>query len=603
MPVDNSNHNPEELGADGKFRKKKRRRSSSTSKSQSQDRSEMLTASEQISDSEQLESEIRADAGTSEKIAIQSPQKRRRRRQSVDNPIMVAGFEPKDFNGKLYRWLDWITEGLIYLMVVFTVWAFGSVYTLSQDWFGRFDWAAWWMTLAGMLLFVMWVGKASLRKWGGVKTPRWDTLPNRPKAKLISKIWSRGLFIIGALVVLYTLISAWNARADYFREGWKFNYHESYISWLPHSYDAPWTWRAFRENLGLFCSFWAIRDWLMGKSEDEAQEWEKRRRLSSVKGVRPVPMIPSRLRRLLWVVCVNAGILGVESILQRLSGTGKVLWMVTPMTIKNAAAQFGPYPYRSNGAQFFNMIWPVCLGFWWAMKRTEEAYKKYGRHDYTNSHPILLPTLFIVMICPVVSTSRGASVLMGVGLVICAVLLFKSNDDYSLKSIGWISAVMVIVLFGATYLGWDDLSKRLATQGLEDKSREVASENANEMIQEFFWLGSGPKTFGSIMAYYVGDPSETHLFYNLHNDWKETLITYGFLCGILILAGLGLVLSYWAVGAGGAPTHWSFPWFVIVGMGTCLAHARFDFPFQVYSLIFYFVLLCAILTSTCRRKI
>ncbi len=594
MSEKDSNHNSERPDSIGSFRIKKRRRSSSKSESQSQGVSEEQNSSE---------SEVRPDGGDLEEIGIKPTKRKRRRRQSIDNPILVAGFEPSDLNGKCYQWLEWITEGLIYLMVVFTIWAFGSVYTFSQDWFGRIDWAAWWMTLAGMLLFAMWIGKASLRKWGGVKPPRWESLIHRPRAKLINKIWTYGLFIVGSLVVLYSLIAAWNARADYFREAWKFTYRENYISWLPHSYDAIWSWRAFWENLGLFCSFWAIRDWLMGKSEEESQEWEKRSRLSSVKGVRPIPMIPSRLRRLLWVVCINAGILGVESILQRLSGTGKVLWIVTPMTNKTAASQFGPFPYRSNGAQFFNMIWPVCLGFWWSMKRTEESYKKYGRHDYSNSHPILLPVLFILMICPVVSTSRGGSLLMALGLVICVVLLFKSKEDYNLKSIGWISAISVIVLFGATYLGWDDLSKRLDQHGLESSGREVASENADEMLKDFFWLGSGPKTFGSVMAYYVGDPSETNRFFNLHDDWKETFITYGLLGGGLIMIGLGFVLSYWVAGAGGVPTHWSFPWFVIVGMGTCLAHARFDFPFQVYSLIFYFVLLCAILTSTCRRKI
>ena len=113
MPVDNSNHNPEELGADGKFRKKKRRRSSSTSKSQSQDRSEMLKAPEQIPVSEQVEAENRADEGASEEISNQTPKRRRRRRHPKDNPVMVTGFGPTDLSGKLYQWLEWITEGLI----------------------------------------------------------------------------------------------------------------------------------------------------------------------------------------------------------------------------------------------------------------------------------------------------------------------------------------------------------------------------------------------------------------------------------------------------------------------------------------------------------
>src|SRR5262249_31615049 len=36
-----------------------------------------------------------------------------------------------------------------------------------------------------------------------------------------------------------------------------------------------------------------------------------------------------------------------------------------PHIHQTAAGQFGPYAYRANAAQYFNLLWPVCLGFWW----------------------------------------------------------------------------------------------------------------------------------------------------------------------------------------------------------------------------------------------
>ena len=49
-----------------------------------------------------------------------------------------------------------------------------------------------------------------------------------------------------------------------------FAYHDKYIRWLPHSFDSSRTWFAFWSYLGLACSFWAVRDWLLGKAAGEA---------------------------------------------------------------------------------------------------------------------------------------------------------------------------------------------------------------------------------------------------------------------------------------------------------------------------------------------
>ena len=60
--------------------------------------------------------------------------------------------------------------------------------------------------------------------------------------------------------------------------------------------------------------------------------------------------------------------------------------------------------------------------------------------------------------------------------------------------------------------------------------------------------------------------------------------------GAFVLLGLGLLLE----------VAW-----VLVMMGLalagCLVHARFDFPFQVHSILFLFILLCAILVNLSRR--
>jgi hypothetical protein len=38
-------------------------------------------------------------------------------------------------------------------------------------------------------------------------------------------------------------------------------------------------------------------------------------------------------------------------------------------------------------------------------------------------------------------------------------------------------------------------------------------------------------------------------------------------------------------------------------MAGCLAHARYDFPFQIHSIVFLFLVLCAILGVLTRRPV
>jgi len=45
-----------------------------------------------------------------------------------------------------------------------------------------------------------------------------------------------------------------------------------------------------------------------------------------------------------------------------------------------------------------------------------------------------------------------------------------------------------------------------------------------------------------------------------------------------------------------------FFWLVYLGLANCLLFAAVDFPLQIYSLIFLFVLLCAVLTCVSRRR-
>ena len=216
----------------------------------------------------------------------------------------------------VYLACERLTEVLVYLMVVFSPWVFGS----SQPW------AVWVMNVAGYALGVMLLVKLVIRWVKGYRPARWGGEVGGQAVfrcfgvsvfRCFSGRLTAGLAVLTLAILAYCLVSALNARAVYDAAADRFTYFDNYVHWLPDSFDANRTWFAFWSYLGLACSFWAVRDWLLGKT---AAEQRPERRESGSGGHVRMEFFPARLRRLFWLLAINGGLLGVEGIIQRLEG-------------------------------------------------------------------------------------------------------------------------------------------------------------------------------------------------------------------------------------------------------------------------------------------
>ena len=88
----------------------------------------------------------------------------------------------------------------------------------------------------------------------------------------------------------------------------------------------------------------------------------------------------------------------------------------------------------------------------------------------------------------------------------------------------------------------------------------------------------------------------------LHNDWLETRITFGWLgSGLIALALVAVVLRWFA--RGGIHGGRRFIILIWLALAGCLVHARYDFPFQIHSIVLLFLVLCAILSNLTRRPL
>jgi hypothetical protein len=539
---------------------------------------------------------------------------------------------------QIYVVCDRLTELLIYVMVLFSPWAFGT----SEPW------SIWVMNVAGYLLGAMLAMKLAIRKLKGYRPARWDVLcpesrvlspglaahspqstVHVPRSMVLSpepslrsgrgtegrrhrslrepkpgviRRWLTASEVTAVLAWLtvailgYCLVSAVNARATYLPETNSLAYRKFYIPWLPHSLDSARTWFAFCSYLGLACSFWAVRDWLLGKAFSEATPG--RQSGGADHGGR-AGLLPARLRRLFWLLAINGAVLGIEGIIQRLEGSGKLLFLVRPHIHKTAATQFGPYAYYANAAQYFNLVWPCCLGFWWMLHRSSSS-----RH---RSYHLVLLCCVIMAACPIISSSRGGA-MVSLGMLVAAALLFAATyflfDGRTNRSVGKLTFPALGLFFvGALVLGfalgWKALKPRMAQlrEGYENREEDYA--RARPIAADYPVFGTGPGTFESVSQLYRAS-TEVNWFEELHNDWLETRITFGWMGSALIALAFAVVLLRWFTGGGihGGRRFTMLVWLALAG---CLVHARFDFPFQMHSIVFLFLVLCAVLFILSRR--
>ena len=481
---------------------------------------------------------------------------------------------------------DRLSGVLLCLMVVFSPWAFG----------GTPPWAILTMNFAGGALGLLLALKLFVRWFWHYRPPRWDdpadgSGPNPRAGRWLTLI----LAMLTFAILAFCAVSALNARSSYDAMRGTFAYRD-HIHWLPHSYDGPRTWRYFINYLALALAFWAARDWLLCKATSDSRQ----RRADSPDHV-PGLVMPQRLRLLLWVLSINGTLLAAEALAQRLSGTEKLLWLLRPRLNASAEAQLGPFNYRSNGSQYLNLVWPLCLGLWWRLRRAARELRPRRSWWRRHRHHMLLPCVLLMSATPVLSLSRGGAIVSVASMLGAIVVFWVGWRHHSL-----LMRLGVICFFGGAlwlglHFGGEKLAARMKEWDEGVQQREAMFQTAREIARDYRWFGIGPGTLDPVFQLYRQSPDE-YWPAQLHNDWLETRVTFGWLGSALIgLAFVAVLARYFL--PGGVPTGWRLVLLIWPALGGCLLHARWDFPLQVHSILFLFLLQCAVLTTLSRRTL
>ena len=504
----------------------------------------------------------------------------------------------------LHSYSDALSGLIICAEIIFSPWAFGTT-----D-----HWSIWTMNIFGLLLGLLLGIKLLIRASTRYQFPRWDDFGEDEEGFFKGqrfRITRIALAIFSGLIVLYCLIHAWNSKCTVDMTTFTLS-ERPCISWLPHSFDGPSCWEAFWRYLALTLSFWAIHDWLMGKSTKDARHCRhpspQEHALVEQTSDLPVPGVsnsvvnsplPSRLSLLLWVLCINGALLGLEAIIQRACASNYLLFLRLPPEQPTVEAQFGPYAYRSNACQYFNLVWPVCVGFWWTLRR--------GRRQSNPGmgvilRPAVLISAAIMALCTLITASRLGAFTGAVSILAAAIVIWTGtrSGDNKLK---WGIAGTVLLVFGLGFLmGWDRLAGRLSEFNIDEgfANRNIMYELADQMAVDNPVWGTGPGTFANLYFLYRKDPGEDW-FAQLHNDWLETQITFGWVgCGLLAIAFAILLSRWFATGRIGGGRR--LPLLLLIAMAGAFLEARWDFPFQIYSTLFAFMIACSVFFALSRHR-
>ena len=286
--------------------------------------------------------------------------------------------------------LDKISGVLLILSVVLAPWMLGSTTNFGVSL----------LTALGMLIGInRLIGWFIVNKSTGVSLGRFFIHSGNGVLTIVS--------ISVLILLIYVAVSVVNARSSLeyifypgstLAAGVEVEYLD-HIDWLPSTSDAKRTFKALLKYVSMSFVFWAARGWLLGISKKGTHEFAG--------GFFPT----FRFELILWILSVNSAVLAFVGMLQRLDGCDKLLW-IFDNHINGGQGGFGPFPYQSTAAQYFNLMWPVMLGFWWVLRRRNTGGRKLGRRLGGGAHVMVLVLTVLVGAAVVLTRSKGGAIVL-----------------------------------------------------------------------------------------------------------------------------------------------------------------------------------------------
>ena len=318
---------------------------------------------------------------------------------------------------------------------------------------------------------------------------------------------------------------------------------------------------------------------------------------------------------IIWSFVISGVTMSFVAILQKLSGTEKLLWLVD---VANTSP-WGTFAYRNQAAAFLILVLLITgLLYFYYVRRACSKLKQGGLH--------LLLFLFIFLLQGSIwlSLSRGGIILSLSTLFAFSILVLTNaywgTLKYNLKKVFLFFSTLVILvgLFVSNLSDWEEMEKRWdhfhrITLDLENYDRTLSTKATLEMSQDRLLFGWGGGSFRYIFPIYQRDYNSLWYYSHhptggwygrrsysyAHNDWAQFLAEYGIVGSIFLVAMFGCFLS---IIFNLFSLCWRSGVYFSIGLLAIIAHNLVDFIFSSPSYWCAFWGTCFLLSKLMKPK-
>ena len=258
---------------------------------------------------------------------------------------------------------------------------------------------------------------------------------------------------------------------------------------------------------------------------------------------------------ILWAFIISGVTLSIIAIIQKFSGTEKLLWIVDASNTN----PWGTFAYRNQGAAFLILVLLISgLLYFFYLRPNIIKSKCSGLH-------FLIFTIILIISASIwLSLSRSGIILGGLLFLLFLILVASSNLAWSKKRFLRTMVKLFLILFlGGIFIfkttNWNEVKNRAnnleyTIKNIESYDRYLSSKATWEMAKDRLIFGWGGGSFRYIFPIYQIEYEQLWSFYDhrnqpygrkiynyAHNDWIQFLAEYG-IFGVLLISGLILCL-------------------------------------------------------------
>lgn len=263
---------------------------------------------------------------------------------------------------------------------------------------------------------------------------------------------------------------------------------------------------------------------------------------------------------ILWFFVISGVTMSFVAILQKLSGTDKILWFVNVLNEN----PWGTFAYRNQGAAFLILVLLISGMLYFFYER-----QLYSKLKQSGPHILIFLFIFILGGSIWLALSRGG-IILGISLLIVFCVLAFGRRLRAIPSFSALASTATLLVISLILLSnlilifsdWEEINKRKTdlqreVSNIDKLPRVLSSKATYEMAKDNLIFGWGGGAFRYIFPTYQikhdslwyapkykQRPKEGRKIYNYaHNDWVQFLSEYGIVgCSFLGFMFLNIVI-------------------------------------------------------------